>query len=145
MEDELRKVDLIRERTHLGYEQARQLLQEAGGDVVSALILWERRRGPARLSEEAEEAVGRVRALWEKGNRTMLRIQRGDQTYLQVPVTVGVVGAVLAPYLAAAGAAACLLTGCRVSLERQGGRETGRAEESPAGDLRAADGTASGG
>lgn len=143
MEEELRKVDLIRERTRLGYEQARQLLQEAGGDVVSALILWERRRGTARLGQEAEEALGRVRELWERGNRTVVRIHKGGRTYLQMPVTVGVVGAVLAPYLAAAGAAACLLTGCRISLEREGAG-AGR-DDDPAQDLRAAGGTASAG
>ena len=145
MDDELRKIDLIRERTHLGYEQARQLLQEAGGDVVSALILWERRRGTARLGSEAEEAVSRVRALWEQGNRTMLRIHKGDQTYLQVPVTVGLAGALMAPYLAAAGAAACLLTGCRVSLEQRGGRSSERPNGASTGDFRVADGTASAG
>lgn len=141
MEDELRKIDLIRERTRLGYAQARQLLQEAGGDVVSALILWERRRGEPKLEAGLEEASGRVRELVQRGNRTFLRVHKGGRTYLQMPVTVGVVGAVLAPYLAAAGAAACLLTGCRVSFERQEEPE-GRPAS---GDVRAADGTASAG
>lgn len=141
MEDELRKIDLIRERTHLSYAQARQLLQEAGGDVVSALILWERRRGPARLEVGVEEAADRVRELVRRGNRTVMRVHKGGQTYLQMPVTLGIIGAALAPYLAAAGAAACLLTGCRVSFERQ----EARVEEPAAADMRAADGTASAG
>ena len=143
MEDELRKIDLIRERTRLSYAQARQLLQEAGGDVVSALILWERRRGPARLEAGVEDVAGRVRELVRRGNRTVLRVHKGGQTYLQVPVTVGVIGAVLAPYLAAAGAAACLLTGCRVSLEQR--EEPAAANATAAADIRAADGTASAG
>lgn len=125
----------------MSYEQARQLLHEAGGDVVSALILWERRRGPARLEASAEEAADRVRELVRRGNRTVMRVHKGGRTYLQMPVTLGVIGAVLAPYLAAAGAAACVLTGCRVSFERQ---DEG-AEEKAVADMRAADGTASAG
>ncbi|MEW6045408.1 MAG: DUF4342 domain-containing protein [Bacillota bacterium] len=119
MEDELRKIDLIRERTELGYQQARDLLDEAGGDVVSALILWERRGGrPAHRPMPGADVTERIRELVRQGNRTSMRVYRGDQTYLQVPVTVGLLGAILAPYLAAAGVAACLVTGCRVSFER---------------------------
>lgn len=135
VEEELRKIDLIRERTRLGYEQARELLSEAGGDVVAALILWERRRAGGPAGVRAEEAWEKVRELIRRGNRTMLRVRRGDQTYLEMPLTAGVVAAVLAPYLAAAGAAACVLFGCAVSLERRDGADkaAARAPDGAAG------------
>lgn len=122
VEEELRKLDLIRERTHLGYEQARQLLQEAGGDVVQALILWERREQAPRGMPGPAEMVQRLRELVRRGNRTRIRVRRGDELYLELPVTAGVVAAALAPYLAAAGALACLALGCSVSFERAGAR-----------------------
>lgn len=133
VDEELRKIDLIRERTRLSYEQARQLLSEAGGDVVAALILWERRGAG---SGRPEEALGRVRELVRRGNRTMIRVRRGGETYMEMPLTAGVVAAVLAPYLAAAGAAACLLLGCSVSLERREGgddRQSAQAADGAAG------------
>ena len=125
LEDELRKIDLIRERTRLSYEQARQLLQEGGGDVVSALILWERRQGAASAVPTGSEAVERLRELVRRGNQTRIRVRRGDQTYLELPVTAGVVAAALAPYLAAAGALACLALGCSITFERAAAARVG--------------------
>ena len=118
MEEELRKIDLLRERTRLGYEQARQLLQEAGGDVVSALILWERRQQGPSVLPRGGEVVERLRELVRRGNQTRIRVRRGEQTYLELPVTAGVVATALAPYLAAAGALACLALGCSITFER---------------------------
>ena len=129
MEDELRKVDLIRERTRLGYEQARQLLQEAGGDVVSALILWERRQQGRTVLPAGSGVVERLQELVRRGNRTRIRVRKGDETYLELPVTAGVVAAALAPYLAAAGAMACLALGCSITFEQQA---SARAGSSPA-------------
>lgn len=116
VEEELRKVDLIRERTRLGYDEARQLLSEAGGDVVTALILWERRRGVPAGERPPERPTDRVRELIRRGNRSRVRVQRGGETYLDIPVTAGVVAALLAPYLAVGGALACLALGCSVSV-----------------------------
>ena len=125
LEDELRRIDLIRERTRLSYEQARQLLQEAGGDVVSALILWERRQQAASTLPVGGEVVERLRDLVRRGNRTRIRVRKGDETYLELPVTAGVVAAALAPYLAAAGALACLALGCSITFERGGSATVG--------------------
>lgn len=131
MDDELRKIDMLRERTHLGYEKARELLQEAGGDVVAALILWERRGGgkAARAGDVVDDVAERVRDVVGKGNRTVLRISQGEETYLKIPVTAGIIGAVLAPWLALAGGAAAVLTGCDVKLEP---RERGQSGAQPA-------------
>ena len=125
MEEELRRIDLIRERTRLSYEQARQLLHEAGGDVVSALILWERRHEQPSTSAPVGEAAERLRALVRRGNQTRIRVRRGDDVYLELPVTAGVVAAALAPYLAAAGALACLALGCSITFERPGAPRVG--------------------
>ena len=133
VEDELRKVDLIRERTRLGYEQARQLLQEAGGDVVAALILWERRQRAPYGQPAPAQALERVRELVRRGNRTRIRVRKGDEVYLELPVTAGVVAAALAPYLAAAGALACLALGCSVTFERGADSMAARTQPDGAG------------
>ena len=42
--DELDRIDILRRRTGLGYAEAKALLDEAGGDVVEALIRYEKRQ-----------------------------------------------------------------------------------------------------
>ena len=63
----------------------------------------------------------RIKALIRKGNVTRLRVKRRGRVVVEVPVTAGVVGAVIAPELALIGAAACLVTGCSLEVEREDG------------------------
>ena len=45
-------------------------------------------------------------------------IKQGEDTVVEFPLTIGVVGAVLAPALAAVGAVAALITDCTIEVER---------------------------
>jgi hypothetical protein len=67
----------------------------------------------------ADDLVGRVKELIHEGNirRIRVRNEKGE-TLLEIPVTVGVIGALFAPYLAALGAIAALATRCTIAVER---------------------------
>jgi hypothetical protein len=47
-----------------------------------------------------------------------IRVRQKDRTVAEFPLTIGVVGAVFAPMLAAVGALAALLTECSIDVER---------------------------
>ncbi len=68
----------------------------------------------------ADDLVGRVKELIAEGNvsRLSVRNERGE-TLLEIPVTIGVIGALFAPYLAALGAIAALATRCTIAVERR--------------------------
>jgi len=72
------------------------------------------------IQVSADDLVGRVKELISEGNvsRLSVRNERGD-TLLEIPVTVGVIGALFVPYLAALGAIAALATRCTISVERR--------------------------
>lgn len=120
----LEKIDIIRERTGVGYAEAARRLDEADGDVVEALIRFEAEKETdagnpwGRLGDQTLEKLG---ALIRKGNATSIRVKHRHKTVLEVPVTAGVVGAVIAPELALIGAAACLFTGCTIEVEKDDG------------------------
>lgn len=75
------------------------------------------------LIEEFEvtggELVEKVKALVHEGNirRITIKNQEG-KTIIEIPLTLGVIGAVLAPVLAAVGAIAALATKCTIAIER---------------------------
>ncbi len=71
------------------------------------------------LHVSGDELLGKVRELVHQGNvrRIIIRNER-DRTLLEVPLTIGVIGAVLAPTLAAVGAVAALVTKCSIVVER---------------------------
>jgi hypothetical protein len=66
------------------------------------------------------DLVDRVKELLHEGNvtRIIVRNEAGN-TLLEIPATVGVVGAVLVPWLAALGVIAALVTNCRIVVERR--------------------------
>lgn len=67
-----------------------------------------------------EQLLAKVKEIINEGNvRRLIIKDKSDKTVIEVPVTVGVVGVVLAPALAAIGAIAALLTECTIIVERR--------------------------
>ena len=62
----------------------------------------------------------KVKQLIHEGNiRKIIIMDRNKQTIMEFPLTFGVVGAVVAPILAAVGAVAALVTECTITVERR--------------------------
>jgi hypothetical protein len=72
------------------------------------------------LTATGDELLGRVRGLVREGNVRRVIVKQDDQVLLEFPLTLGVVGALLAPQVAALGALAGLVTHCSVTVEREG-------------------------
>ncbi|HEY8552816.1 MAG TPA: DUF4342 domain-containing protein [Thermaerobacter sp.] len=121
---ELEKIDILRERAGVSYRRAKELLDACGGDVVEALIRLEeearRNTWQERIQVQGAELVDRVRQLINEGNvrRIVIRNQDG-QTLVELPVTVGALGALLAPMLAVVGVIAALVTRATIVVERR--------------------------
>jgi hypothetical protein len=65
-----------------------------------------------------DQLIKTVKELIEAGNVRRIRVRQKDRTLAEFPLTVGLVGAVFAPMLAAIGALAALLTECSIDVER---------------------------
>lgn len=67
-----------------------------------------------------EKLLEKVKALIKEGNVRKIIIKGKDgKTIVEFPMTIGVVGAVLVPTLAAIGAMAALITECSIVVERE--------------------------
>lgn len=119
-DDELAKIDLVRERTGLSYKEAREVLWESQWNVVDALVLAEQRLKCRQNSWEVRghEVLDRMKELLHQGNITKIRVKHKGEVLFEIPVTVGVVGTVIAPNLALLAAGVCLLTKCTIEVER---------------------------
>ena len=66
-----------------------------------------------------EELIAKVKELIHEGNVRRLSIVNDEgKTLIEVPLTLGVVGIVLVPTLAALGAIAALVTDCSIVVEK---------------------------
>ena len=72
------------------------------------------------FSVSSDDLVKRVKDLLHQGNVTRI-IVRDDKgkLLLELPATAGVIGVILAPWLAALGAIAALVAECTISVERR--------------------------
>ena len=72
------------------------------------------------FSVSADNLVEKIRELLHEGNvtRIIVKDEKG-KVLLEIPITIGIIGVVLAPWLAALGAIAALATNCRIVVERR--------------------------
>jgi hypothetical protein len=68
---------------------------------------------------EGENVISKIKTLIHEGNVRRVVIQHQGRTVAEFPLTAGVVGAVLAPVLAAIGALVALMQDCTIQVERE--------------------------
>jgi predicted methyltransferase len=59
-----------------------------------------------------------MKELLHEGNIRRIVIKQGERTVIEIPLTVGAVTALIAPWLAAVGALAAYVSDCTIDVER---------------------------
>ena len=130
MEITLEMVDQVRERTGCTYEEAKAALEAANGSVVDAIIAIEKESGVnIDVNEKVNALVERIKAAVQKGNVNRIRVMRGGEELVNIPVNAGIAGGVLGvlagPWVlisaAVAGAVAKFGFDCRFELVKEDG------------------------
>ena len=77
---------------------------------------------------KSEEIIEKVKQLIHEGNVRRLIIKDEDgKVYLEIPVTIGVIGVAFAPVLAAVGAVAAMVANLKIEVVRdEEGKEDGK-------------------
>ena len=79
----------------------------------------EERSRTERYRVTGDKLVGKVKELVREGNVRRITIRNDDgEALIEIPLTIGVVGAVLLPVWAALGAIAALVANCSIEVER---------------------------
>ncbi len=79
---------------------------------MTAKSCWE------SIKVEGAQMLDKLQALLREGNVRRVIVSQRGRTIAEFPLTVGVVGAVFAPILAAIGAMIALLQDCTIHVER---------------------------
>jgi hypothetical protein len=110
MFDDLKKVDEIIKRTNCGYEEARESLLKSEGDLLGAIIDVERKRSTEeKFKAKSEDVIDEIKKAIVDANASKLVVKKGDETLINIPVSAGVIGAVLAPLFSVAGITAAMI------------------------------------
>lgn len=131
MSTELDKIDILRKRLGLTYREAKKALDEAGGDVIEALIRYEEGK-KSEVVEQIEtwssKILTRIKDILQKGQATKIKIKKDGKTVAEIPATAGALGVlgVLAStelaILAGISTVAALFNRYTLEIERPGGQ-----------------------
>jgi translation elongation factor EF-Ts len=124
MEITLEKVELVKDRTGVSYKEAKEALEAADGNVVDAIIAIEETINlttKTKVTDQAKTVVESIKEAIAKGNVTRIRIKKGDDVLLNLPVNAGVIGTVLAPWAAIIGIITAFGTKCVIELVKTDG------------------------
>jgi len=132
----LEKVDMVRERTGVTYEKAKQALEVSEGDVLEALIYIEKTQDTSNKNEASqgdfesktavsiEELKAWIKQVVEKGNVTRIKIKKDDVELIDIPVNAGIAAGVVAlviPPILAAGVIAAIATKITIEVTKEDG------------------------
>ncbi|NLM04417.1 MAG: DUF4342 domain-containing protein [Clostridiales bacterium] len=125
MNIKLEDIDIIRERTNLSYKEAKEVLEKANGDIVEALIAIEEEsdvKWTENINDTASEILRKLKKIIEKGNVTKIILKKDDEIILNIPVTAGAIGVILAPIVALLGISAALVTKAKIEIIQDDGK-----------------------
>jgi hypothetical protein len=71
------------------------------------------------VKAEGSSVLDKLKDLVHQGNVRRVRVRQGERIIAEFPLTAGVVGAVIAPALAAIGAVVALAKDCTIEIERE--------------------------
>jgi len=120
----LEKVDLVRERTGVSYQEAKEALEKTDGDVVDAIVMLEQtdsKKFNDNFQSYGNDVILKLKELIKKGNVTRILLQKDDKTILDIPVMAGAVGALLFTPATIVAIIAALATGCELQIVKEDG------------------------
>lgn len=141
MEITLEKIELVKDRTGVSYKEAKEAIEAAEGSVVDAIIAIEEKidvKKTNRAGVLALDTVDKVKEFVKKGNISKISVKKDDETVVNIPVNVGVVGALVAPWGVLAAAIAAFGFRCKIELTTDDGRVIDISEkaETAASDIK---------
>lgn len=125
MSTKLEMIEMLRERTHVSYEEANEALERCNGDVVEALVYLERNQKmgtePEKKNKNGYGIIRWIKGIIRKGNRTKLALIKNEKTTHRIPLTLLVLAAVVAPHLTVIAFLIALFTEHRFHIIKENG------------------------
>jgi len=124
MEITLEKIELVKDRTGVSYKEAKEALEKTDGNVVDAIINIEESinmDSRSKVGAQSSQILDKLKELVKKGNVSKIVISRDGEQILNLPVNVGIVGTVLAPWAAVIGVIAAFGTRCIIEVVTDSG------------------------
>lgn len=129
MEITLEKIELVKERAGVSYKEAKEALEAADGSVIDAIIDLEEKKEEEQEKAGATDArvdaiISAIKSTIKKGNMSRIIIKKRGEVFLNLPLTLGILGTVVAPWGAILSVIAAIGFDCDVEFINDKGETT---------------------
>lgn len=124
MEITIELIEQVKDKTGVSYKEAKEALERHDGNVVEAIIDIEENLENGACGEDAGKnraIIGKIKELIRKGNVSKIVVKKDGDVILNLPVNVGIIGAVVAPWVSVAGVIAAFGTRCCIEVVKTDG------------------------
>ncbi len=124
MEITLEKIELVKDRTGVSYKEAKEALENSEGSVVDAIIAIEEsidEKTSRSFGKKGEEILAKIKEIVKKGNVSKIVVKKDGEIMLNVPVNVGIVSTLIAPFAIIVATAATFGFKCTIEVIKDDG------------------------
>jgi len=126
----LEQVDQLRKRTNCSYEEAKVLLEKHNGNVLDAIVDFEKSKGKKSFGYDdkswKKQSGDFFRSIWEviqKGFENNVVIEDKGSILLNLPVNVMILLTIIIPLIIIPVLLVLMLLGYKISIRKQKGEE----------------------
>ncbi len=117
----LEQIDLIMQRANVSYTEAKEALEQCGGDTVEALLLLEKANKVKPQSETSSNnntsnASNACKGFLSRLHATSFIIRKDDQRIIDVPLTIAILALIFCSYISIVGLVIALILGYKVEI-----------------------------
>lgn len=124
MFDDLKKIDEIIKRTDCSYEESRAALIKSDGDLLAAIIYVERKKSTEeKFKAKSEDVIDEIKKAIEDANASKLVVKKDGEILINIPISAGIIGAVLAPLFSVAGITAAMVSNYEFDIYTKDGNK----------------------
>lgn len=110
----LEQIDLIMQRTHATYSEAKEALEHCNGDIVEALLYLE--KASKIKTTKTNSSTDSFATFVNKLNATTFIMRKKDHVYVDVPLSVALIIIILTCHVSLAGLLISLIMGIHIDI-----------------------------
>ncbi|HCX04288.1 MAG TPA: ubiquitin [Clostridiales bacterium] len=108
MDEKMDIIDEIVKRTDATYKEAKEAYEKSDEDLLNAIIYLEEKKGKKTHSDD--DVLEELKKLVKEVNASKIIVKKDEETIINLPITAGAIGLVLAPLLSIGGLTVAMLS-----------------------------------
>jgi len=125
----LEQIDFLRERANVSYREAKEALEETGGDMVDALVILEKQNKLSGKKQSSSKNSGEngfwhsVKNFFRKMNKIRFILRNEKSVLINFPLTIALILAIAATPFVVLGILVALFAGYRIQFKTEKGED----------------------